>query len=86
MPSHLFEYHSIVMISMEYPRNLFSLELNFRVIRSLCLNQCATDVNIYWLTLALPFIILYHVYLFNINSRKMDGQYRSWIEYLNEPY
>ena len=24
------------------------------------------------------------IYQFNINSRKLDGQYRRWIEYLNE--
>ena len=24
------------------------------------------------------------IYLFNINSRKIDGHYRSWVEYLNE--
>jgi len=24
--------------------------------------------------------------LFNINSRTLDGHYRSWIEYLNERY
>ena len=26
------------------------------------------------------------IYQFNINSRKLDGYYRSWIEYLNERY
>ena len=26
------------------------------------------------------------IYRFNINSRKLDGQYRSWIEYFNERY
>ena len=26
------------------------------------------------------------IYIFNSNSRKLDGHYRSWIEYLNEPY
>jgi len=27
-----------------------------------------------------------NIYLFNINSRKLDGHYRSWSEYLNERY
>jgi len=40
-------------------------------------------VNIYILAYTSVTII---IYLFNINSRKLDGQYRSWIEYLNEPY
>jgi len=26
------------------------------------------------------------IYLFDINSRKLDGHYRSWIEYLNERF
>ena len=39
---------------------------------------------IYWLNAS--FSIHNIIYLFNINSRKLDGQYRSWIEYLNERY
>ena len=56
------------------------LEPTPSVITSQCLNQCATDGNIYvWLSLPLP-------YLFNMNSRYIDGHYRSWIEYLDERY
>ena len=59
------------------------LEPTTSAIRGECLNHCATDVNIYILAYTSVTII---IYLFNINSRKLDGQYRSWIEYLNEPY
>jgi len=34
-------------------------------------------------TLAYARVTIYNV---NINSRKIDGYYRSWVEYLNEPY
>ena len=51
------------------------------VIRDQCLNQCATDANIY-----VGLTIHNITYLFNINSRKLDGYYRSWIEYLTDHY
>jgi len=42
-------------------------------------------MQIYILTYAaLPFTIT--IYLFNINSRKLDGHNRFWIEYLNKRY
>ena len=35
--------------------------------------------------LAYTWVVIHNtIYLFNINSRKLDGHYRSWIEYLNE--
>ena len=49
------------------------------------LNQCATAASIY--ILANASVSIHNIiYIFNSNSRKLDGHYRSWIEYLNEPY
>ena len=44
-------------------------------------------MNIYIYILACASVTIYNIiYVFNINFRKLDGQYRSWIEYLNERY
>jgi len=57
------------------------------VITGQCFNQYVLPMRIY--ILAIPSVTIHnstHVYQFNINSRKLDGHYRSWIEYLNERY
>mgnify|MGYP006890636151 CR=1 FL=1 len=53
------------------------------VITVQCFNHCAAEANII-LAYASLFTIHNIIYPFNINCRKIDRQYRSWIEYLNE--
>ena len=49
--------------------------------------MCYRCEYIYIYILACASVTIYNIiYVFNINFRKLDGQYRSWIEYLNERY
>ena len=64
---------------------IHGLEPIISVITGQCLTHCATDANIY--ESAYTSVTIHNIiYLFNINSRKLGGHYRSWIEFLNEPY
>ena len=65
------------------PSPITGLEETTSVITDQCLYHCAASADM----LAYPSVTIHNIiYLFNINSRKQVGHYRSWTEYLNERY